>query len=320
MTLDKLPARELYSYVGDEAQLYGVRRQNTIQAWTAGGLELEITPDSGLDVSFSRFTGLNMSYISKNGAAGAFSLVEGEFVNVFPGGMLYTCGLRNVGPDNRDDGEYHPLHGRIHGAKASEVCARVEGDNIIVSGVLRESALFGHLLQLRRTITIPVWSSEFTVVDAIENLTPNPQEIMVLYHYNFGYPLLCEDTTLEIPTRIKTTPRNADAEKGLGKELGFSKPIDNEPEQVFFHETEMGEARVVNEKLGVAAILSWDKAVLPILAEWKSMASGDYVLGLEPTNCYVMGRSAERGNGTLQTVGAFATLKTKTKLRFEVLK
>jgi hypothetical protein len=330
MTSNKLNDRELYGYNGDKAQLYSVRRlkimegkasgANIVQVCTARGLELEITPDNGLDVSVARYNGVNMSYISKNGVTNGFNPLEGEFSNCFPGGMLYTCGLRNVGPGNNDSDEWFPLHGRIHGERAGEVCASVEGDNIIVSGVLTESSLFGHLFRLKRKITTPVWASEFTVEDTIENLTPNTQEIMVLYHYNFGYPLLCEDTVLEIPTQVKTIPRNSEAEKGLGKQLGFTKPADNEPEQVFFHETETGEARVVNKSLGIAATLTWDKVALPVLAEWKSMASGDYALGLEPTNCFIMGRSVEREGGTLKTLGAFKTMKTKTTLKFEALK
>jgi hypothetical protein len=51
------------------------------------------------------------------------------------------------------------------------------------------------------------------------------------------------------------------------------------------------------------------------------MASGDYALGLEPSNNYVLGRVKERENGTLkkieagQTIGFGATLKFGQALR-----
>ena len=49
----------------------------------------------------------------------------------------------------------------------------------------------------------------------------------------------------------------------------------------------------------------------------RSMASGDYVLGLEPTNCYIMGRHDERENGTLPVLKAFETEKHTVTISFE---
>jgi len=46
------------------------------------------------------------------------------------------------------------------------------------------------------------------------------------------------------------------------------------------------------------------------------MRSGDYALGLEPANNYVMGRVEERKNGTLQVLEAFTTVKTRLELDF----
>ena len=63
--------------------------------------------------------------------------------------------------------------------------------------------------------------------------------------------------------------------------------------------------------------LTWSGETLPILSEWRSMASGDYVLGLEPTNGFIMGRHDERENGTLKTLKAFESLETTVKIAFE---
>lgn len=50
------------------------------------------------------------------------------------------------------------------------------------------------------------------------------------------------------------------------------------------------------------------------------MASGDYVLGLEPTNCYIMGRSEERKNGTLPVLKAFETITNRVQFDFSTVK
>ncbi|MDR1705047.1 MAG: aldose 1-epimerase family protein [Clostridiales bacterium] len=321
--------REFYSYVGNQAQQYGIRRirvqegrasgTQVIEAWTAGGLHVDILADMALDLGMLRYKGVNMGFISKNGydSPAAFIPYEDNFVNTFPGGMMYTCGLRSVGPAGRDGTEWHPLHGRFHGLQANDVCADVRDGNIIISGVMRETALFGHALELRRVITIPALGSTVVVADTLENLTAKPEEFMLLYHFNFGYPLLSEHAKLILPDGRKTAPRDDGAKAGLGSELVFERPKNGVAEQVFFHEAPETWARLENPALGVAASLRWNGDSLPILAEWKSMASGDYVLGLEPSNCYVMGRAAERNNGTLKTIGAFETVQTRLELRFE---
>lgn len=40
----------------------------------------------------------------------------------------------------------------------------------------------------------------------------------------------------------------------------------------------------------------------PYLVEWKMMRTGAFVVGLEPANYHVEGRSAERQSGSLQVL------------------
>ena len=58
---------------------------------------------------------------------------------------------------------------------------------------------------------------------------------MLLYHINVGYPLLCEDSEILIPTR-KVTPRDAAAAANTARWNRMEAPKDNEPEEVFLHE------------------------------------------------------------------------------------
>lgn len=320
---------KLYRYTGNANQLYGARRvqvtegrangAQVIEVRSGGGLEFDLLPDTGLDIGSLRYNGINISFLSKNGmdSSGAFLPYETEFIHTFPGGMLYTCGLRSVGPANRDNGEWHPLHGRYHGLPAAEVGIQIDDGAITVSGTVTESAIFGHVLKLRRTVTVPLMESRLTIEDTIENLTPRAEEIMLLYHMNFGYPMLSKAARLELPERRSVTPRNDDANRGLGRELQFSEPIDNEPEQVFFHDLTRSGARLVNSELGVAASLDWSGDTLPVFVQWKSMASGDYALGLEPSNCFIKGRNGERENKTLQTLEGFSRMQTRLTLSLE---
>ena len=47
------------------------------------------------------------------------------------------------------------------------------------------------------------------------------------------------------------------------------------------------------------ARLTWSAKQLPVLVQWKMPGEGTYVLGIEPGNCRVGGRVAERERGTL---------------------
>ena len=315
-------------YVCNPQQAYTLRRVvisegkasgvKVIEIATAGGFQIDLLPDSGLDIGQVRFKGVNMSWISKNGydAPRCDNPFELEFLKYFPGGMLYTSGLRSTGPANRDGDEWHPLHGRYHGMSAEQVCAGVEEDEIIVSGVIRETAIFGHVLEMKREYRIPVFGTEIHLRDRLTNQAHQPEEYAVLYHCNFGWPLVCEDAHIELPEQRTTKGRTPFAADFVGKETTFTPPVPGEEERVFFHENMEHRASIVNPEIKTRMTLTWSEN-LPILAQWRSMASGDYVCGLEPTNSYIMGRSQERENGTLHVLEPFETVEHEVGIRFE---
>ena len=64
-------------YLCHPQQMYTLRRVNVaegkarntaiIEVCTAGGLQLDILPDAGLDIGQVRYKGTNVTFISKNG-------------------------------------------------------------------------------------------------------------------------------------------------------------------------------------------------------------------------------------------------------------
>ncbi|MBR7188724.1 MAG: DUF4432 family protein [Clostridia bacterium] len=314
-------------YLCNPQQAYTLRRvtieegkargAQVIEIATAGGLQVDLMPDSGLDIGQVRYKGVNMSWISKNGCDAPRSDIpfENEFLKYFPGGLLYTGGLRSTGPGNRDGDEWHPLHGRYHGLSAEQVSARVEDDVIVVSGVMRETSLFGHVLELKREYRIPVFGAEIALHDTLTNLAHQPEEYSLLYHCNFGWPLVSEDAHVELPEARRTTPRTPFAATALGQEHTFVKPAPGEEERVFFHEDMEKKASIVNPCLHTRMTICWSDT-LPVLSHWRSMASGDYVCGLEPSNTYIMGRADERKNGTLPVLQPFETQNFEVRIAF----
>jgi hypothetical protein len=129
---------------------------------------------------------------------------------------------------------------------------------------------------------------------------------MILYHINFGYPLLQSGGEI-IAKLAGVRPRDEAAKKGLDRHLQIEPPQKDWDNQVFFLDltsdaegtTAVG---VVNRTLAIGAVIRLNKLELPKLVQWKQMGVGYYALGLEPANCWVDGRAEERRRGTLQII------------------
>ena len=278
-----------------------------------GRLHFEVMADKCLDIASLRLDGRNLTFLAKNGLQGsaAYESNGGEAQRSIMGGLFFTCGPDNVGPPHRDGDRDLPMHGRFRVTPAEHLSCDAcwEGKDYVltVSGEMRVAQLFGENIVLRRTIYTEAGSTSLTIADEITNEGFADFPLELLYHCNIGYPLLDAGAEIVVPSET-TVPRDADAAKGLENWNTMPAPIDNEPEQVFYHEGLPRDVRVgVKNPDGHALWITYDRLALPVLTEWKSPASGDYVLGLEPGNCHVEGAAAERARGTLQILKPFET-------------
>ncbi|MGI6563520.1 MAG: aldose 1-epimerase family protein [Clostridia bacterium] len=270
---------------------------------TGGGLNYIVLQDKCLDIFKVKYKGINISFVSKAGLVHPhyYNPDPAEFTKNFQGGMLFTCGLSNVGSPCIIDGVQYTQHGTIHAVPASRVSASAKWiyDKYImeISGEMAESRLFGENLILNRTLTSEFGGKYVKINDSLTNHGFETQEFMILYHFNFGYPFLSEDTELVLPN-CSSVPRDEEAAKGIKSFKTFENPVDGYKEQVFYHDLTADDngyvtVLVKNEKLGFGVYLSYKKESLDRFIQWKSMKTGDYALGLEPSNCYVGGRAAE---------------------------
>jgi Domain of unknown function (DUF4432) len=91
----------------------------------AGGIDVRILPDRGFDIGQAWFEGLPLAWISSVGESAPLSLPAGtDWLGAFGGGLVTTCGLRNVGPPS----EGHGMHGRFSHLQASDVRVHREGE------------------------------------------------------------------------------------------------------------------------------------------------------------------------------------------------
>jgi hypothetical protein len=141
---------------------------------------------------------------------------------------------------------------------------------------------------------------------------------MLLYHMNFGFPIVAEDSQLEAAEH-KITPIDAVSEAGLSDWAKMQAPVVNYQPQVFFHEIPaandgMAEITLKNTGLGLAVKLAYSVDSLPYLIQWKRMDCDEFVTGLEPANCYPTGQTSERERGALREIAPGEVVKTEIKL------
>lgn len=312
--------REILKYVGDLTQIFGVKEYTLTGGKSQGvravdvkngtGLEFTVLPDRCMDIAWLSYKGINFSYISKTGIVSPQYYNEAgfNFLRSFYAGFLTTCGLRNVGTPCVENGESFGLHGRISNTPAENVYSGIEWCDdkpvVRIRGRMREARVFGENMILEREIVCRCGENKFTIEDRVENYGFVEEPLMILYHFNLGYPLLQESAVLFAPT-WEVRPRDEEAQKGIENYTRFQKPTPGYNEQVFYHDLRCDDngntcVALINDKLELGVAIRFNKNELFNFTQWKMMGEGEYVLGLEPCNCYVCGREESKKKGTIE--------------------
>lgn len=226
--------------------------------------------------------------------------------------LLCRCGLQSNGAPEWDERAQlrWPLHGRIANLPAHTLQITVDGDSgeVAVHGVVDETRLFGSKLRLQSTTTMRPDEPRVRIRDEVVNLSAEPGELELLYHVNFGSPVVVPGTRLIVPAR-EVCPRDdrAAARAAAWDRLEAPEPQDHAAptprliEEVFYMELH-ADAQARTRALLAApddacgASVAWDVRQLPCFTEWKNpqMAADAYVTGLEPGTNYPNQRRFEK--------------------------
>lgn len=323
---NNLNRTEILRRVGDISQLGGISLYEFIDGMgrgiraasmkTPSGIDMTVLIDRGFDISYLTYRSIPICWRSatKETSPIYYESRGMEWLRTFFGGLLTTCGLRNIGMPCIDDNEEHGLHGRISNLGSEIIYSGGKWENedyiIEIMGRVREAKVFGDKLELTRKISTFFSKPKIIVEDRVENLGFSKTPLMILYHVNIGYPIVDKNSKL-IEAKANVTPREDEAKKGFSKFNAFSDPIINFKEQVYYHDIAAdseGNSNVAiineefNNKQGIGIWLKYNKASLPNLIQWKQMGEGEYVCGIEPANCFVGGRLEEREKGNLRYI------------------
>ncbi len=298
-------------YIGHPAQISGAEEvilakgkgkgMTLLQIRNGIGLEITLSADRAMDIARVALKGDNLGYFSPCGyVAPSFYDNRGSgFLKSFTAGFMTTCGLSAVGSPCTDNGEELPLHGTIANTPCENYSYEETETEITVKAQVRDAAIFSHQLVMEREYRISKTQNKVLLCDKIKNTGSSETPLEVLYHCNIGYPLLSENTVLDIPA-VMTEPRNDHAKEGISDCLKVEKPQRGYEEMCYYHTLSCGRVSAYNPDIKKRAAISFDVGELPYFTEWKMMGEHDYVLGLEPGNCLPDGRDVMRRKGLLE--------------------
>jgi hypothetical protein len=334
---------DLVARIGDPQQIARARGSvltdgkadgvRAVDVTTGSGFDFTVLPGRGMDIPFASYNGKAIGFFSGTGITSPAYYEEAglEWRRTFYAGLLTTCGIANAGAPSIDQGRPFGLHGRLANAAAENLCVDQdwEGDEFVIrlKGTMRESEAMYENLTLTRSIEARLGHMGFTLNDVVRNRGFAPQPLMLLYHFNYGFPLLGPGTSVVGPIQ-RSVPRDEEARKDRGLEecLGFSEPVLGYAEKVFFHTLAADSSgrtfiALLNRDPGdgqpLGIIMRWSIKELPSLCQWKMIAKGFYVVGLEPGTMLPLGRGALREQGALPMIDPQA--QKSVTIEFEVV-
>ncbi len=318
-------------YVGHPSQICGVDEMcltkgkgkglTLLEVRNGKGLQFTLSADRCMDISRVSYMGYNMGYFAPAGyVAPAFYDNRGNaFLKSFTAGFLTTCGLDGVGVPCVDNGEEVPMHGTISNTPCDNYYYTEDDECITVHGLIRDASLFGTQLVMKRKYVFSKLSNTVSITDEIENTGVLEAPCMLLYHFNMGYPLLCENAKVVIPCN-SVVGRDEHAQDGFDKRLVMEKPQADYVEMCYYYDVVekegMATVGIFNPDINKGLTISFDKSTLYNFTQWKMMGENEYVLGLEPGNCTPDGRDIMRKNGTLKILKPGEIYKTKVEIHF----
>ncbi len=317
---------ELLKKLGNIEQVAGIREARLMRGrgegievaefYNAAGLRFSVVPDRCMDLFDLSYKGVNLSFQSKNGLTSplAYSSADGEFAEQWPAGQLVTCGLGNVGGHSVVGGVF-PTHGRISHVPAKNFGTETywDGDRYVLraTGEVHQTKMYSRHLSIRRTIETGLDEKKLTIHDVITNFEAADEPYMLLYHFNFGYPLLQADSCVQF-SKADTSPMNDMSTDSVH----MMDPVDGRGEELYFR-TNLGSKAcgvIYNEKLELGAYVAFDTANLPNCLEWKNMKSHDYVLAIEPCNTCGLNRKAAMEQEKIAVLPAYSSVENHLEL------
>jgi hypothetical protein len=272
------------------------------------GIHLRLLPDRGLDAGDAWFAGIKLSWTSP---VGETAPVAYDWMRSFGGGLMVTCGLRNVGVPS----EGEPQHGEYTFQRAEVTAVERSGEALEVRGRIAEVTALGYWVEVHRTWRTWAGEGRVELEDVVVNRGRETSPALQLYHVNLGAPLWAEGSEVLLDAAA-TRPRDEDAAPHPWNVCPGAVP--GAVERVYEHDVRPGAdgwCTATVRGRGLELELRWDAATMPRMWQWIHPAPGIEVLGLEPANCSVLGAAHDRTEGRLPELAPGEERRTRLEVR-----
>ena len=306
-------------------RLSGGRRDGVLLVeLVAGSTKVFVLPDRGLGIWKVMAGDCELGWQSP-----VHGPVHPRFVPLAePGGLgwldgfdefVARCGLvSNGAPDFDAAGRLrHPLHGRIANLPAHHLDVTLDeaAGTITLTGAVDETRFLCHALQMTTSLTVTADRQRVAWSDTVRNLSERPATMQMLYHVNFGPPLLGPGSEI-VAAVEELAPRDASAGADVPSWNHYDPPRAGRGEEVHFMRMRAqpdgkAAALLVAPEGRHGACLEWRADTLPCFTLWKNqggLADG-YVTGLEPGTNYPNARSFEESRGRVVALAPNQTVR-----------
>lgn len=289
-----------------------------------GSKGLTLTSPDGLTIALSPSRGMDLLQVNGHGVRLGWDSPVNEVVNPAYinlesrnglgwlegfNEMMVRCGFEWTGHPVTKDGMIYTLHGKAGNTPASKVEVEVDDQaphEIRIRGLLKENTFKKANLETWTELRYVPGRDSFTVHDVLTNHADYPHDYQIIYHSNFGTPILEKDARFIAPLK-SVSPFNDYAKKGLEGWNTYGAPTKDFDEMVFNLVPKADSngktvAAVINSKGDKGAAIEFDTRQLPLLTLWKNTDTlkQGYVTGIEPGTNYAYPVTIEKEQGRVK--------------------
>lgn len=275
---------------------------------TSDNLTIKLSPTRGLGILSVMGDGIRMGWDSP-----VNEVVNPRYINLESRGgigwldgfneMMVRCGFEWTGHAVQADGMMYTLHGRAENTPVSKLIVDVLDKapyTITVKGLIKENTFKKSNLETWVSLSYVPGTKDFTIHDVLTNKSDYTRDYQIIYHSNFGTPILEEGAKFVAPVK-EISPFNDYAINGLDDWRTYLGPTKNFDEMVFNvypYADENGKTQVMvaNKAGDKGAGIAFDTKQLPVLSLWKNTDTlkQGYVTGLEPGTSFAYPVTIER--------------------------
>lgn len=292
------------------------------------GSELLTIKSEGLTINLSPTRGLGIVNVEGNGIRLGWDspvkeIVNPKYMNLESRGgagwldgfneMMVRCGFEWSGHAVQADGMMYTLHGRAQNTPVSKLFVEVEDQapfTITIRGLIKENTFKKSNFETWVAIRHVPGSKEFTVHDILTNLSDYDRDYQIIYHSNFGTPILEQGAKFVAPVK-EISPFNEYAATGLknwqtyqGPTKGFDEMVYN----IFPYSDANNQTQVMltNNASDKGVGIAFNTQQLPVLTLWKNTDTlkQGYVTGIEPGTSFAYPVTIEREQKRVPQLGA----------------